>query len=36
MSNKPQGRLARFFESWAFVALCWAALIAYAAFGGAK
>lgn len=28
-------RIARFAESWAFVALCWAALIAYAVFGGA-
>lgn len=27
-------RLARFFESWAFVAIAWAALIAYALVGG--
>ena len=28
-------RLARFFESWTFVALCWIGLIVYAFFGGA-
>lgn len=27
-------RIARFFESWHFVAFAWAALIAFAAFGG--
>lgn len=28
-------RIARFAESWAFLVLCWAALIAFAVFGGA-
>lgn len=27
-------RIARFFESWAFVALAWVALIAFAVIGG--
>ena len=27
-------RIARFFESWTFLALCWVALIAYAIIGG--
>lgn len=29
-------RIARFFESWTFVALCWAGLIAFVVFGGAQ
>ena len=28
-------RLARFVESWAFIALCWIGLIVYAMLGGA-
>jgi len=27
-------RIARFVESWAFIALCWAGLIAFAVAGG--
>ena len=27
-------RLARFFESWTFILLCWAALLAFCVMGG--